>query len=126
MPPHFHDTDQFQVFSFQEVGPEFDVCQRSQVVDDDLIEAVNIRIALGIGRAHRIKIERIGNHWGSWGDVIDIGMRRTQIRNTDGVIVNYPNSILANSVIGMMPGMTGTLRPAASQSSRKRKKDSLT
>ena len=47
----------------------------------------------------RIKIERIGAHWGSWGDVVDIGLRRTQIRNTDGVIVNYPNSILAGSVI---------------------------
>ncbi len=47
----------------------------------------------------RVKIESIGRHWGSWGDVVDIGLRRTQVRNTDGVIVNYPNSILSNSVI---------------------------
>ena len=47
----------------------------------------------------RIKIEHIGQHWGSWGDVVDIGLRRTKIRNTDGVVVNYPNAILANSVI---------------------------
>ena len=47
----------------------------------------------------RVKIESIGKHWGSWGDVVDMGLRRTQIRNTDGVIVNYPNSLLANSVI---------------------------
>ena len=47
----------------------------------------------------RIKIERIGKEWGGWGDVVDIGLRRTRIRNSDGVIVNYPNSILANSVI---------------------------
>ncbi len=47
----------------------------------------------------RIKIERIGRHWGGWGDVEDIGLRRTRIRNTDGVSVNYPNSLLANSVI---------------------------
>lgn len=47
----------------------------------------------------RIKIERIGKDWGGWGDVIDLGLRRTSIRNTDGVIVNYPNSILATSVI---------------------------
>jgi small-conductance mechanosensitive channel len=47
----------------------------------------------------RVKIEHIGRHWGGWGDVIDIGLRRTRIRNTDGVSVNYPNSVLANSVI---------------------------
>ncbi len=47
----------------------------------------------------RVKIESIGRHWGSWGDVVDIGLRRTRIRNTDGVIVNYPNSLLSNSVI---------------------------
>jgi len=47
----------------------------------------------------RIKVERIGSDWGSWGDVIDIGLRRTQIRNTDGVVINYPNAILSNSVI---------------------------
>jgi len=47
----------------------------------------------------RVKIERIGRHWGSWGDVVDIGLRRTRIRNTDGVVVNYPNSLMANSVI---------------------------
>ena len=47
----------------------------------------------------RVKIESIGRHWGSWGDVVDIGLRRTRIRNTDGVMVNYPNSLLSNSVI---------------------------
>jgi len=47
----------------------------------------------------RVKIEHIGRHWGGWGDVIDLGLRRTVIRNTDGVVVNYPNNVLANSVI---------------------------
>ena len=47
----------------------------------------------------RVKIDSIGKHWGSWGDVVDLGLRRTTIRNTDGVVVNYPNSLLANSVI---------------------------
>ncbi len=47
----------------------------------------------------RVKIENIGRHWGAWGDIEDIGLRRTRIRNTDGVSVNYPNSLLANSVI---------------------------
>jgi small-conductance mechanosensitive channel len=47
----------------------------------------------------RVKIEQIGRHWGAWGDIVDIGLRRTRVRNTDGVNVNYPNSVLANSVI---------------------------
>ena len=47
----------------------------------------------------RVKIEHIGRHWGGWGDVQEIGLRRTRIRYTDGVSVNYPNSLLANSVI---------------------------
>jgi len=47
----------------------------------------------------RIVIDKIGNHWGGWGDVVDIGLRRTIIRNTDGVIVNYPNAMLAASTI---------------------------
>ncbi|MHC4944642.1 MAG: mechanosensitive ion channel family protein [Planctomycetota bacterium] len=48
---------------------------------------------------NRVKIEYIGRDWGGWGDVVDIGLRRTAVRNTDGVIVNYPNHMLANSVI---------------------------
>jgi len=48
---------------------------------------------------NRVKIEYIGRDWGGWGDVVDIGLRRTSVRNTDGVIVNYPNNLLANSVI---------------------------
>ena len=47
----------------------------------------------------RVKIDSIGRHWGAWGDVVDLGLRRTRIRNTDGVIVNYPNNLLANSII---------------------------
>lgn len=47
----------------------------------------------------RVNVEAIGRDWGSWGDVVDIGLRRTQIRNTDGVVVNYPNAVLSNSVI---------------------------
>lgn len=29
----------------------------------------------------RVKIESPGKHWGGWGDVIDVGLRRTQIRS---------------------------------------------
>jgi small-conductance mechanosensitive channel len=50
-------------------------------------------------KGDRVKIEKIGTHWGGWGDVLDVGLRRTKVRNTDGVVVNYPNNMLSNSVI---------------------------
>lgn len=58
----------------------------------------------------RVKIDSIGKHWGSWGDVVDMGLRRTQIRNTDGVTVNYPNNLLANSVITNFSHEDGPIR----------------
>lgn len=65
----------------------------------DLLAGVSLIADQPFRVGDRIKIERIGKDWGGWGDVIDLGLRRTSIRNTDGVIVNYPNSILATSVI---------------------------
>ena len=58
----------------------------------------------------RVKIERIGSEWGGWGDVVDIGLRRTRVRNTDGVIVDYPNNVLANSVITNFSAEPGPVR----------------
>lgn len=59
---------------------------------------------------NRVKVEEIGRDWGGWGDVVDIGLRRTMIRNTDGVIVNYPNHVLANSVITNFSSFEGPMR----------------
>jgi len=47
----------------------------------------------------RIMIERIGSQWGSWGDVMDVGLRTTTVKNTDGIYVTYPNARLADSII---------------------------
>ena len=44
------------------------------------------------------------------GDIVDLGLRRTRIKNTDGVIVNYPNSLLANSVITNFSYEEGSIR----------------
>lgn len=52
-----------------------------------------------IKRGDRILIERIGRDWGSWGDVVDVGLRSTTVKNTDGVFVTYPNAKLAESII---------------------------
>ncbi len=58
----------------------------------------------------RVKIDSIGKHWGAWGDVVDLGLRRTRIKNTDGVIANYPNGLLANSVITNFSFEDGPIR----------------
>lgn len=65
----------------------------------DILSGVFLIADRPIRVGDRVKIEHIGRHWGSWGDVEDIGLRRTRIRNTDGISVNYPNSLLAHSVI---------------------------
>lgn len=65
----------------------------------DIISGIFLIADRPIRIGDRIVIDKIGKHWGGWGDVVDIGLRRTMIRNTDGVIVNYPNSALVKSTI---------------------------
>jgi len=65
----------------------------------DILAGIFLIADRPIRMGDRIIIDKIGKHWGGWGDVIDIGLRRTTIRNTDGVIVNYPNAVLAASTI---------------------------
>lgn len=65
----------------------------------DILSGIFLIIDRPIRIGDRVTIDKIGKHWGGWGDIIDIGLRRTVIRNTDGVIVNYPNSLLSSGII---------------------------
>ena len=65
----------------------------------DILSGIFLIIDRPIRIGDRVTIDRIGKHWGGWGDIVDIGLRRTVIRNTDGVIVNYPNSLLSSGII---------------------------
>jgi len=65
----------------------------------DILAGIFLIVDRPLRIGDRITIDRIGKHWGSWGDVVDIGLRRTVIRNTDGVVVNYPNSLLSSGII---------------------------
>ena len=65
----------------------------------DILSGIFLIVDRPLRVGDRITIDRIGKHWGSWGDVLDIGLRRTTIRNTDGVIVNHPNSLLSSGII---------------------------
>ena len=40
---------------------------------------------------------KIGKMYGSWGDVVDIGLRTTKVRSTDGIILTIPNNIITNN-----------------------------
>ena len=65
----------------------------------DILSGIFLIVDRPIRIGDRVTIDKIGKHWGGWGDIIDIGLRRTVIRNTDGVIVNYPNSLLSSGII---------------------------
>ena len=65
----------------------------------DILSGIFLIVDRPIRIGDRVVIDKIGKHWGGWGDVVDIGLRRTMIRNTDGVIVNYPNSLLSSNII---------------------------
>ena len=65
----------------------------------DILSGIFLIVDRPLRIGDRVTIDRIGKHWGAWGDVVDIGLRRTSIRNTDGVIVNYPNSMLSSGII---------------------------
>ncbi len=42
---------------------------------------------------------RIGRLYSSWGDVVDIGLRSTRVRSTDGVILTIPNRLLTSNTL---------------------------
>jgi len=65
----------------------------------DILSGIFLIVDRPIRIGDRVTIDKIGKHWGGWGDIVDIGLRRTVIRNTDGVIVNYPNSLLSSGII---------------------------
>ncbi|RME46630.1 MAG: mechanosensitive ion channel family protein [Chloroflexi bacterium] len=43
--------------------------------------------------------KELGDIYGSWGDVVQIGLRSTRVRSTDGVLLTIPNSQLVNDVV---------------------------
>jgi len=65
----------------------------------DMFAGISLITDRPFAEGDRIQVTKISGHWGSWGDVKNIGLRRTKVENTDGVTVNYPNSMLAQSAI---------------------------
>jgi len=65
----------------------------------DMFAGISIMTDRPFTEGDRIEVRKISGHWGGWGDVKEIGLRRSKVENTDGVIINYPNSLLAQSTI---------------------------
>ena len=65
----------------------------------DMFAGISIMTDRPFSTGDRIEVRKISGHWGGWGDVKEIGLRRSKVENTDGVIINYPNSLLAQSTI---------------------------
>ena len=65
----------------------------------DMFAGISIMTDRPFSEGDRIEVRKISGHWGGWGDVKEIGLRRSKVENTDGVIINYPNSLLAQSTI---------------------------
>lgn len=65
----------------------------------NVLAGVAILIDRPFAEHDRIQLKKPSGHWGGWGNVKEIGLRRTKVENTDGVVINYPNSELANSTI---------------------------
>lgn len=65
----------------------------------NVFAGISILIDRPFSEGDRIQLKKPSGHWGGWGDVKSIGLRRTKVENSDGIIVNYPNADLAQSTI---------------------------
>ena len=75
-------------------GLAFSLAARDTIAD--AISGIIILIDQPFRIGDRIEIQRVG----TWGDVIDIGMRTTRIRTMDNRLVIVPNSVIsANQVV---------------------------
>ena len=43
--------------------------------------------------------KKLGGIYSSWGDVVEIGLRTTSVRSTDGVLLTIPNKLLTNDAV---------------------------
>jgi len=70
----------------------------------DTIENIIAGVFLMVDRPFRegdriLLPKKIGSLYSSWGDVIDVGLRTTRVRSTDGVLLTIPNKNLTKDTI---------------------------
>ena len=65
----------------------------------DMFSGVLIVVDRPFTEGDRIQLDKPSGHWGGWGDVKKVGLRRTWVENSDGVTISYPNSVLAQATV---------------------------
>jgi len=67
---------------------------------ENIIAGVFLMVDRPLREGDRILLpKKIGSLYSSWGDVIEIGLRTTKVRSTDGVLLTIPNKLLTNDTI---------------------------
>ncbi len=67
---------------------------------ENMIAGVFIIIDRPFREGERILLpKKLGGIYSSWGDVVEIGLRTTSVRSTDGVLLTIPNKLLTNDAV---------------------------
>ena len=67
---------------------------------ENVIAGIFIIIDRPFREGERILLPKsLGGIYSSWGDVVDIGLRTTRVRSTDGVLLTIPNKTLTNDAV---------------------------
>ena len=72
----------------------------AQTVLADTLAGFTIMMDRPFAVGDRILLPKsIGGTYGEWGDVVEIGLRTTRVRSTDGVLLTVPNSVITKDVV---------------------------
>lgn len=72
----------------------------AQAILGDTIAGFAIMVDRPFAEGDRILLpKRAGGTYGRWGDVVEIGLRITKVRSTDGLLLTIPNSLLTKDVV---------------------------
>ncbi|MFQ6000993.1 MAG: mechanosensitive ion channel family protein [Anaerolineae bacterium] len=72
----------------------------AQTVLADTLAGFTIMMDRPFAVGDRILLPKsIGGDYGRWGDVVEIGLRSTRVRSTDGVLLTVPNSVITKDVV---------------------------
>ena len=72
----------------------------AQATMENVIAGIFIIIDRPFREGERILLpKKLGGIYSSWGDVVEIGLRTTHVRSTDGVLLTIPNKLLTKDAV---------------------------
>ena len=76
------------------------VAVAAQDTMENVIAGIFIIIDRPFREGERILLpKKLGGIYSSWGDVVEIGLRTTHVRSTDGVLLTIPNKLLTKDAV---------------------------